>query len=122
EADARVGRTAEQLDQSVVPPAPGHRVLGAELRRRELEGRPHVIIQTSDQPRAHDVAHPHRLEILPCLPEVRRAVRAEELGERRSAVEHRSALSLLAIEHPQGIAPDPPGAARTGTWGPACTA
>src|SRR5947209_3884227 len=49
----------------------------------------------------------HRLEILPCLPEVRRAVRAEELGERRCAVEHRSALSLLAIEHPQGIALDP---------------
>src|SRR5207253_6118571 len=35
EADAGIGRTAEQLDQPVVPPPTRHRVLGAELRRGE---------------------------------------------------------------------------------------
>src|SRR5947208_2773549 len=127
-AAARRSCAPPEGQQLVDEPGQRHRTLGTRLHVLHLRFTASQFVRTEDHsmknaeplrllqlrgalqlPRELTLAvpdlddDPHRLEILPCLPEVGRTVLTEEVAEGGCAVEHPSTLGILAIEDPERV-------------------
>src|SRR5439155_4716595 len=94
-------RTAQLLDQLIVSPAGGQRVLGSQGAGGDFKNRAGVVIQPPDETR-HDLKDPARLlhELLDFF-EMRPAAGAPELVHRWNIREFGSVT--LAVQYPQRV-------------------
>ena len=101
EADARRRRPADRLDQAVVAAAAADRVLRADRRVLELEGRPRVVVEAAYEGRRELVGDAHRVQVLANGREVLTAGVAQRLADRRRAAEKLLHALVLHVEDAQ---------------------
>ena len=107
EADARRGRSAHGLGQTVVAPAPADRVLGGvQGLGLQLEGRARVVVEAPDQAGLDRERDPQRVEAGLDPVEVGGGGLGEVLGRTGGVGHHHRGGGALGVEDPQRVVVD----------------